>query len=661
MTGVSVTWVSDPQGAVNSGVGDQYNVTLVIGANAHLFRADINRLEIAREHRNRLARCFVRPRGYRQAADRLARPGAVVLLDGASGVGRRSAATMLLEEAPVSRGRVEELPWIAETGTLHTSPDDRYLLDLSSVTHAEYPAAQETLIRYRSLIEQSGARMVVVPPVSLGRRLDADLFPLVVFLERPRGQTVFCRHLRFLGVHFQPEELNTGALAHLFAVAPLRELARLAQLVAQARDSHSHGTTFVSWRDEAVAAATNWSDEVSRQLRQHRTVPERALLLTAAMTSGATAESVQRATHLLLEVLQYPQDDMPRLAQADLGEQLEGLSVVREDDGRVRFPRLAYDNAVRRHFWENFPDLRPAFRDWVGRCVELPGLRAGDRVRLVLRFAEEALSAGRPDDLCELIEKWTRPSAVGRLRAEAAAALELGLSHDQHGSRFRSRVYGWVTATRIAPDLARVVTDVCQQVMAVTHPEQAMVRLRHLALRQDSSESTAGAARAALLELVRSNGRLYSRLVQRLVQQRRSTGSAADLLLAMLEPGDLRVTPPWPEVTLAWRAVMLTKPRTVWTPVVRRWLATIARQRAGERVLSALLLATSGDRALLNHLYVTSCDWADLSPDDMSAETRVGRVERARIADRFCREIDLLQGVGEVPSGSGTQGTREGP
>ncbi|MFD8821657.1 hypothetical protein ACFV1C_04715 [Streptomyces sp. NPDC059605] len=630
----------------------------MIGANEGLVRTGVARLEIVREHRRRLAKCFVYPRGYGQAADRLTLPGAVVLLDGPPGTGRRSAATMLLEKASVAGGRVEELPSSWEEGAPDTSADDRYLLDLSGVTDADYPAAQRTLMRYRSLVEQCGARMVAVLPAGLGWLLDPDLSPLVVPLERPRGRAVFSRYLRVRGLAFDPDQLATDELTHMFTTAPMRELSRLGELVVQARDSDRYGSRFANWRDEAVAAATNWSDEVSRHLRQHRSVPERALLLTAAMTSGASAETVLASAHALLDVLRHQPDETPRLAQADLGEQLEVLSLEREGDGRVRFRRLAYDSAVRKHFWENFPDLRPSFRDWVGRCMEIPGLRTEERAHLVARFAEQALSTGRPDDLRVLVEKWTHSSAGGRLRAEAAAALEFGLSHDEYGSRFRAQVYGWATAARISPDLARVLIDVCQQVMAVTHPEQAMVRLRHLALRQETTAGDAAAARSALLELARANRRLYRRLVQRLLSTR-TAGLGTDMVLELLDPAELRIVPPWQEFTLAWRAIMTAKPAAVWTSLARHWLTALVEHRAEDKVLSALLLAASGDRELLNLLYVTVCDWAARAPAATSTDTRTQRDDRSRIADRFCREIDLVQGVGGARSGSGTRKARE--
>ncbi|MFI2117241.1 hypothetical protein ACH489_22540 [Streptomyces rubiginosohelvolus] len=663
MTGAGGTSISDPQGPVHSGGGDQNNTYYYsVGPREPLVRAGGDRVEIVREHRRRLAKCFVWPGGYTRAADRLAQPGAAVLLEGLPGIGRRSAATMLLMGASAPGSRIEELPTVREEEPFDPSPDDRYLLDLSSIGDVDYPAAQRTLMSYCALAEKSGARLVVVSPSGLEWMLDAELAPLTVHLERPSGRAVFSRHLRVRGVRFAYEQLDHGDLPHLFETAPMGELDRLAGLVVQARDRAGRDTEFEHWRDEAMAAATNWSQQVAGDLRQHRSAEERALLLAASMTSGGPADTVLSAAQSLLGVVGHPHDETPRLARSGLGERFDELSLVREDDGRVRFVKLAYDDAVRRHFWENFPDLRADFRDWVGECMELPGLGVEDRARLVSRFVEQALRTDRPDDLHLLIEKWSRPSAGGRLlRAEAAAALELGLSHEQYGSRFRSHVYQWVTTARTEPDLARVLTVVCRRVMAVTHPEQAMVRLRHLALRQENPEDIKEAARSALLELARGNRRLYGRLVHRLLPRAGPVDGGLDLLLALLDPVELLIPPPWPEFVLAWRAVMAGKPARSWSHEVQRWLAALSLRQAGDEVLNALLLAAYGDRDLLNQLYVTTSDWADSEPVDMPEGFRAQRDDRVRTANRFCREIDLAQGVGGLSFASGAQRTGEGP
>jgi hypothetical protein len=649
------TTVTDPQAGVHTGSGPQFNVTWMMSANEHLFRAGTTRLTIVREQRRRLAGCFVRPRRYGQAVERLKRRGTVVLLDGPPGLGRRAAATMLLEEVPVAGRCIEELPAAWEEGTFEVSADDRYLLDLSSVTDADYPAAERSLIRYRSVVEQGEARLVVVLPIGLDWMLHEDLSPLVVTLERPRGRAVFSRHLRVRGVAFEPEQLDTDELRHLFATAPMRELARLAELVTEARDSRRYGTSFATWRDEAVAAASNWAGEVARQLREHRRAQARALLLAAAMVSDAPAEAALRAAQLLLEVLRHETDDPVGLARADLGEQLTELGIERSDDGRIVFRRLAYDSAVRRHFWTNFPDLRPAFRDWLSRCVELPELGAENRMNLIARFAEQALSTGCPDDLCMLVEAWTlQPGS--RFRAEAAAALELGLSHEQYGSHFRSRVYTWVT-NRISRDLAHVLTDVCRQVIAATHPEQAAVRLRHLVSRQEGAERVA--ARTALLGLAQANQRVFRRLAQRIVAFPLTNGSA-DLLLGLLDPGSLRIEPPQAEFTLAWRALLTVRPAAEWTPVLHRWLDNLARRASDDRTADALIVAAAGDYVVLNRLYVAVCEWHTPPPTEPPSAELTPPEARQHISELFCREIDVLLGMDDTHSATDPRESGEG-
>ncbi|WP_079063892.1 hypothetical protein [Streptomyces sp. NRRL F-4489] len=638
---------------MHSGGGHQFNFSIwVIGADERWLRAGDTRLSIVREHRIQLARCFIPPRNYGKAAERLEAAGAVVLLDGPPGSGRRAAATMLLERAAVPGSRIEELPVRWEEDSLDASADDRYLLDLSGVSDADFAAAQVSLQRYRAIMEQSGARLVAVLPAGLDWMLEGGLTPLVVRLERPRGRAVFRRYLRVRKVAFEPEQLETDHLGRLFATAPVRELARLADLVVQARDSRRYGTTFAAWRDEAVAAIADASDQVARHLREHRGGLDRALLLTAAMVSGAAAEAVLSGAHGLLDILGHEQDETPRLAQADLSEQLTALSIERKSDGSVEFPQLAYDDAVRRHFWRNFPDLRPAFRDWVGRCMELPELTGQDRMRLVARFAEQALDSGRPDDLCVLAERWTDRPVGGRLRPEAAAALESGLSDDRHGAHLRARIYGWVTAGTLAPDLVRVLTDVCHQVLAVTHPDQAMVRLRHLALRQKGEG--AAAARAALLDVARGNRRVFRRLTDRLADAGRSALPNVDILLELLDPVPLRITPPWNSFTLGWRTVMTMRPVAVWTPLVQRWLSVAAEDSAGEQVINGLLLAAAGDDALLTHLYAATCAWAEGPLSEAVGTGPTRSPHRERLAARVWQKIDLLQGVeGPVPGPGG--------
>ncbi|MEU6173985.1 hypothetical protein ABZ832_18940 [Streptantibioticus parmotrematis] len=628
----NATWIDGAHSRVQTGSGDQYNYSwYVVGSSERLVRGGTARRRIVRDHRLWLSRCFVPPGGLGEATERLAPPGAVVLLDGAAGIGLRTAATMLLQHLGETGSRFEELSATTEDGGLDAASGDRLLLDLSGLNETAYASAQQDLAVHRAAVEKCGARLVVVLPPGLDHLLDSELAPLVVRLERPSGALVFARYLRVFGIPFEPEELDGEPLRGLFERSPMRELARLAELVKRARESRSYGTVFRSWCDEAVAAVTDRAGEVARQIAAHRDPQQRALLLSAAMFTGVGADVVLQAAYLLLEVLAHNRDETPRLAQADLGEQLEVLRIQRDTTGRIAFAGLAYDSALRTHFWSNFPDLRDGLRDWAARAVQLPGLTAEDRLNLVSRFAEQSLAADRPDDLCRLIETWTAPAAVGRLRAEAATALEIGLSHYRHGGSFRSRSYVWATGQRLSPGLAGVLTDVCRQVLAVTHPDQALVRLRHLTLRQRYP-----AAREALLDLARADQRAYRKLTDRLIVS--ADQDAVSLVRDLLEPAALRMTPPSAALGLGWHAVLMVGPQDSWVPLVHQWLAAAHYERRWERGLNALLVGAAADNQLLNQLYAAALDWAASGPVE-------GRTARSVTAERFCQKIDSAQGV----------------
>ncbi|MFF2746540.1 hypothetical protein ACFVVA_13470 [Kitasatospora sp. NPDC058048] len=598
----------------------------------------MNPLVIAHQHRLRLSRWFVPPDHYGTAVERLTAPGSVVLLESAEGCGRRTAATMLLHQLDLPTGRFEELSVEREEGGLDAAPHDRFLLDLSGTPDDRYLSAQRVLTSYRAVVEHSGARLVVVLPAGLDYLLKAEFVPLVVRVGRPYGPAVLSRYLRVAGIGFDPGELDEPELKQLLHESPMRELARLAEMIGRARDSGHYGSEFSSWRAEAVAAVTNWAGEVARQVSTHRTAQNRALLLTAAMLNGATSDAVFHGALGLLAELQHSGDETHRLAQADLGEQLTSLHIQRDHDSRIGFERLAYDSAVRTHFWVNFPDLRGNLRNWVGRAVMLPALTGDDRSNLVVRFAEQSLAAGRPGDLFTLAELWTRPGSPRRLNTEAATLLEQGLTHERYGAKVRSKIYEWAVGPRLGPDLVRVLTGVCRHIIAPTHPDQAVVRLHHLALRSGGEEIDA--ARAELLELVRANRRLYQQLVDRvLARLRTAPGPNLTLLLELLEPAGILFPPPWRTLRAGWQAVLVL-PADRWAPIAHEWLTAVDADE-WPRALDVMLQAAEGRQSVLNDFYLIARDWAEAGaqvPPEQAAS-------RMATAYRFWQKIDFEQGI----------------
>ncbi|MFG3004769.1 hypothetical protein [Streptomyces calvus] len=632
--------VNDPRGPVNNGVGPQY---VFYGAGADwLIRKGVDPLRIVREDRVRLADRFVPPLGFRAAADRLAKPGSVVLLEAPPGSGRRAAAIMLLHGLGEDGGadeegaRFEELPSTdKDEGPLAPGEGDRFLLDLSGIADEEaYARAQRRLAVRRTQVQEAGAHMAVVLPSGMEHAHVPDLAPHTVTLGRPRGIAVVTRYLRMDRMPFRPSDLGSAGLHRLCDRAPMRELARLAGLVRAARDSGRFGVDFAGWLDQAMHAVTDRAGEVGRQVAAVRTAPERALLLATAMFEEARADTVYEAWHSLMRTVRHEEEATSELARTDFGERLATLEIERDRDGRLRFGPLAYADAVRTYFWANFPGMRDDLKGWIGHAAGLRGLTTDDRVNVVVRFGEQSLAVGRPDHIFDLVVRWADSTTGPPCDPRAAAALELGLSHERFGGWFRRRMYECVRSGPLSDGLVRVLTAACLQSLAATHPHQAIVRLHYLAVRKGEAASE---AREALLGLAGRDRQLYRLLIDRLRDRTRREPREAEphlhLLTELLRNDRAPDPPPWPDLFLGWETVFAQPPAELWTPLVSSWLNAVTGDSTREMALGVMVGATRGRAAALHRLYAIACRWADTGRQS----------SRAAVAALFWQHIDHAQ------------------
>lgn len=652
----SVT-VNDPRGPVNNGEGHQY-VFYGVGAD-WMIRKGVESLRITREDRVRLADRFVPPMGYRAAADRLEKPGSVVLLEGLPGNGRRAASIMLLHGLGEDGGadeeevRFEELPVTGkDENPLVPGMGDRFLLDLSGIADEEtYDKAQRHLAMRRSQVQQAGAHMVVVLPWGMEHVHPPDLGPHTVRLGRPRGVAVVTRYFRMDRMPFRPADLGSDDLQHLCDRSPMRDLARLAGLVRAARDSGRFGIDFAGWLDQAMHAVTDRADEVRRQVATVRTAPERALLLATAMFEEARADTVYEAWQGLMKTVRHEEEVTTELARTDFGERLAGLGIERDPDGRLRFERLAYADAVRTYFWANFPGVRDDLRDWIGRAAGLRGLTTDDRVNVIVRFGERALAVGRPDHLFDLVERWADRATGTPCDPRAVAALELGLGHERFGGWFRKRMYECVVRSGSLSDgLARVLTTACVQSLNATHPDQAVVRLHYLAVRKGEA---AREAQEALLDLASRDRRLYRLLIDRLRDRARrephEAGPHLHLLTDLLRNDRAPDPPPWPDLFLGWEAVFSQPPTDLWNPLVSSWLNAVAGDSTRRMALDVMVGATRARATALHRLYTIACAWAEPARHP----------SHAAVAALFWQYIDHVQYGRTERADAGSQTTEE--
>ncbi|MFG3235954.1 hypothetical protein ACGFZG_29920 [Streptomyces antibioticus] len=643
MTEENRVTVNEPRGPVNNGVGHQY---VFYGAGTDwMIRKGVESLRIVREDRIRLADRFVPPVNYRVAADRLEKPGSVVLLEAPPGSGRRAAAIMLLHELGEGTGtdeeaRCEELPATdrnkdEDAAPLAPGEGDRFLLDLSGIADEEtYSRAQRRLAVHRMRVQEAGAHMVAVLPSGMEHALAPDLEPHMVRLGRPRGLAVVTGYLRMDRMAFRSSDLGSADLQRLCDRSPMRELARLAALVRAARDSGRFGADFAGWLDHALHAVTDRAGEVSRQVAAVRTTPERALLLATAVFEEAHADTVYEAWHDLMRTVRHEEETTTELARTDFGERLAALGIERDPEERLRFGRLAYADAVRTYFWANFPGTRDNLRDWIGHAAGIRGLTTDDRVNVVIRFGERSLAVGRPDHLFDLVVRWADTATGASGDPGAVAALELGLSHERFGGWFRKRMYESGRSGPLSDGLIRVLTTACLKSLGATHPDQALVRLHQLAVREGQA---AREARDALLGLAGRDRRLYRLLIDRVRDRTRREPSEAEphlrLLTELLRSDRAPDPPPWPDLFLGWETVFSQPPTELWNLLVRSWLSAVADDRTQEMALGVMVGATHGSRAALHRLYTIACDWAGPSRHP----------SRATVAALFWRHIDHTQ------------------
>lgn len=594
-----------------------------------------------------LARRFVGPPAYGDLVARLRKPGTVVVSD-APGYGRRAAALMVLRDSGEGATRFRELPdddtddrFVLDPNVIE--PGERLLLDLSIWT-APIPRKVIDGIRgYRAAVAQREAYLAIILPLEQ-QHVAAEIGTEAVLIGRPDGATVFSRHLSAHGIDVAVDEMRDETLRGHLNHDPMRDIAALADRVRQARgEAKGHGV----WKDWLAAAFTTetYVDTVAQYVREHPDGRSRALLLAAAMFEHSSPEAVATAAATFLEIVKYPPPEGHRLDLPDLAEALGELHAT-IDNRQVRFSSLAYAEAVRTHFWRTFPDLRIKLRQWLDRAVLSNTVTAAGRSKALLRYIDQCLRTGHPNDLSTLVEQWADrgPSTSDKWVDAAGTALTRGLLDEQYGRWFRRRVYGWALNHRLRQNFATLLVGLCENVIAPAQPDQALVRLRHLARHTDTAVVIE--ARAALSRLCR-DGRFARRMLTRVhgnLTGDRPQGVDYVLFTDVADPvrltgagGYPRIVEPVVRTMLVdgWSAWLATRQSSEAADAVVRWLEAHAEQPDRNALLEVLAAATRGTFARRAVLYGISRDWVAIA----APEQRDARRRTAALLQQACADV----------------------
>ncbi|MFF9150076.1 hypothetical protein ACF1BN_35055 [Streptomyces sp. NPDC014861] len=646
MSEAAFTGVQNPSGPVNTGPGTQTNYVTIYHfheAGTSFGRAPLPR-PLSHDHLSWLGHRFVPPLGMRAAAAKL-RSERVVLIDAPPGSGRDTAARMLLKETPGPRTARRLLPEDDNAGSAlsgdQVSDGDRLLLDLSDARRG-WETLQGQLPGLVESVRMHRAHLVVILPH--GASVDDGLVVHRAVIERPDALRVLMRTIRAEDVPglLSPDQLSPAVHTFLAGAPALREVGRLARLLGEARRAEP-GAGPDRWSSVALEGLIHLGEAVADHVRKLSDGGQRALLLTVAMLPGARLAALHHARRLLLEAVRHPHDERPVFEHEDLGEQLDRVDAAIRTDGYVEFRRPGFAVAIRDHFWSNRPDLWDVLRHWVDVCLRLPGLRHEDRDDLVAGFAEQTLRLDQHDHLLGLAREWIQQND-GTLLQAAVQALGHGLNDPRAGRSFRQFVYRWSLEPRIHAWTAQVLVAVSADVIATSHPDQALVRLHHLARGAHGPRSGAD---DRLLRLARTDGRLYRKLLDRLalglardVRQPdtrvfRTVAASSVLLEAstgsrpLIEDARTRET-----LLNAWRAVFAGSGPGDWLEPAEEWLAAARPgDDLGQTLLEVLVGAAAHRPGALDHLYVASL--------------------RHPCAARVRRLVDTAQGVLPAPAPRG--------
>ncbi|MEU3862502.1 hypothetical protein AB0F03_35090 [Streptomyces sp. NPDC028722] len=441
-----------------------------------------------------------------QAVGMLSRPygkSHVLVLCGEVGTGRRTAALHALRKAGVPR---KQISWLIldwdqpRTEQIPHAEGRAYILDLT-----DYRDLSEDfytgLADYQKQAQADDAVLVILADPNGWNPRALATVP-TVHLARPSALKVAEAHLRHLAAG-RMDWLTHDPLNDLLAPeAPASDGARLARLIAEAKDD-----------DQSAVGKqfTDWQKHLETWFERHSApgdLQERALLIAAALLDGAPAAVVLGAADQLFTQVG---GELPRggaLSGRDLDKRLDAIDASYTDDEGISLEekQRGLSAAALKYVWRQRPQLRPVLLEWASR-ISAPNKIA---VRHLQRIADclvpLALLPGGSTVL-SVARRWIETDRVAH-RQLAIHILETMALHPVAGVAVRKQLYDWAQQKTASEQLTTAVAEVCAGELGQRYPRVALTRLRLLASRDDDQ------ARDAVADAVRT---LASALEQRVL------------------------------------------------------------------------------------------------------------------------------------------------
>ena len=602
------------RGPINSGSGPQYNFgpwpTDPKGRSPRRQAAD---------HLRELAQRFVYPAGFGKARESL-RTYRTVFLYAPHGSGKSATAQLLLRELAAPDDSILQLQ-VQDKDSDHYRPidfthigDGDYVwLDLADTGGWSRSEIRNEFSELRFTVGKRGACLVAI----LGdqeMRFYPEIANYCVRIDRPQLHDVLQRHLRMAGF---PASESLDELEFTRQGGPLGGVPEYVQLIIEAKERAASEGDFLKWCATAYRALTGSVTEARDLINKRTDGAPRALLLTVAMLHGAHADIVDQAAGALLSGVGHPPDDSSVLERPALDQQLDEIEAERDSAGNVHFRILGFDSAVRSYFWMHMPGLRKSLRDWLETVLDADNIKQTERDRLITNFAGLCLTERYRPILTDLAEKYTSQDAKDSRIAAAILILQCGLHMDNCGRTFRRKIYDWATSQNISDRREAVIVAACCQEIVTTHPDEALVRLHHVARRKKG-----GVAYQALVELASTDRRSLRQILGRLTypepDARRwdaDPGIFIDIAdpVILTDPGErnrplIAERAAFEQLVVGWKLVFSNLGYEVWSPRVHHWLEHAAEnEKHRHTLLDVLVLGGAQSADVLARIYAMTC------------------------------------------------------
>ncbi|WP_046497398.1 hypothetical protein [Streptomyces odonnellii] len=431
-----------------------------------------------------------------QAVSMLSRPyrkSHVLVLCGEAGTGRRTAALHALRKAGVPR---KQISWLIldwdqpRTEQIPHTGGRAFILDLTG--YQVLPEDFYTgLADYQKQAQAADAVLVILADSNGWNPRTLSTVP-TVHLARPSAAEVAEAHLRHLAAG-RMDWLTHDPLNDLLApAAPASDGARLARLIAEAKDD-----------DQSAVGKqfTDWQKHLETWFERHSApgdLQERALLIAAALLDGAPAAVVLGAADQLFTEVG---GELPRggaLSGRDLDKRLDEIDASYTDDEGISLEQKqrGLSGAALKYVWRQRPQLRPVLLEWASQ-ISAPNKIA---VRHLQRIADclvplSLLPGG--STVLSVARRWIETDRVAH-RQLAIHILETMALHPVAGVAVRKQLYDWAQQKTTGEQLIAAVAAICAGELGQRYPRVALTRLRLLASRDDDQ------ARDAVADAVRT-------------------------------------------------------------------------------------------------------------------------------------------------------------